>query len=246
MYLKVLPDKHWQNLSTRSKERTMNTSSKNWSQPTDALSHVAAGLKLVGSMMNLVKPGAGKPKEGERALFAASVVFLYGVWENYVEQLAIETALALSQSISPERAPDKIKKELENKSAWELSVSPGWRAAWVEIVKKKAVGDDNANKHGINTVRHGTVVYILQLAGIENPFDGVSVPAPPHLAPSVSLVKDAIESLVTLRGEIVHTGRVPKTLVKSHVTEWTTFIDTLTKQIDATSRKQGKELLTSP
>ncbi|WP_414606048.1 hypothetical protein [Stenotrophomonas pavanii] len=197
--------------------------------------------------MSLVKPGAGKPKAGERALFAASVVFLYGVWENYVEQLAIETAEALSASIPPSKAPEKIKRELENKSAWELSVSPGWRAAWVDIVKKKAVGDDAAEKqHGINTVRHGTVVYILQLAGIQDPFAGVVAAPPAHLLLASPSVKDAIEALVRLRGEIVHTGQVPDSLVKSHVTEWTTFVEQLTKQIDQTCRSQCKSLLASP
>ncbi len=227
-------------------EGTMHASPKNWTNPTDALAHVAAGLKLVGSMMKLPKAGAGKPSAGERALFAASVVFLYGVWENYVEQLAIETAKSLSAAVSADKVPEAIKKELKKKTAWELSVSPGWRDAWVEIVSAKAVGDESEEKYGINTARHGTVVFILQLAGVQDPFMQVSAPTPPHLAPQVSSVKDAIESLVKLRGEIVHTGQVPPALVKYHVTEWASFIEQLTKEIDASCRKQCKALLPAP
>ena len=64
-----------------------------WTRTTDASRHVEAGLKVINSLMEFVKQGQGKPSAKERSIFAASVVFAYGVWENYVEQLALELHL---------------------------------------------------------------------------------------------------------------------------------------------------------
>jgi hypothetical protein len=92
--------------------------------------------------LSLAKDGRGKPSVEERALFAAAVVFTYGVWENFVEQLAIELVEQVALSVQPEQVPEQIRRSLEKKTAWELSVSPGWRRLWVESVKVQAIGDD--------------------------------------------------------------------------------------------------------
>lgn len=198
---------------------------------------------MVGDILSFVKDGAGKPSKEERALFAAAVVFTYGTWEHFVEQLAIELAEKLGKDIIPEQVPEQIRKILDKKSAWELAVSPGWRALWIEHVRVQAVGDD-AERYGMNTAKSGQVKQLLSLAGVADPYAEVSADAiPKHLGADKKTVADAINSLVELRGEIVHTGKVPDSLRKNHVIAWRSFIETVAAGVDKACRGSCKVLL---
>lgn len=222
----------------------MTASVSGWGKATEALSHVDSGLKVVDNLMSFVKATKGKPSAKERALFAASVVFTYGIWENYAEQLALELVGRVAKDLQPERVPLKVKKVLEGKTTWELAVSPGWRTLWVDVVRAKALGDE-ADKYGMNTARVGNVSFLLEISAVADPFAAIpdSI-CPEHLATGERNVKDAIDALVTLRGSIVHTGKVPDSLSKSHVTAWRNFVQALTKAMDKSCREQCGRLLT--
>jgi len=208
-----------------------------------ALSHVKSGLAVIDNVTSYVKAGVGKPSAKERALFAAAIVFAYGVWENYVEQLAIELSDRLSKDVKPDRVPEEVRKVLEKRSAWELTISPGWRRLWSDFVTEKAVGGDS-DKFGMNTARAGSVKYLLSLAGVTDPFDGIKGNiSPAHLDKAKQTVVMALDELVTLRGEIVHTGKVPDSLSKGHVSNWRNFVEQLTSGVDFACRKQCKALL---
>lgn len=210
---------------------------------TEAIAHVKSGLAVIDNVTSYVKSGAGKPSAKERALFAAAIVFAYGVWENYVEQLAIDITSKLSTEIDPEKVPEEIRKIFDKKSAWDLSISPGWRRLWVDHVREKAVGGD-ADKFGMNTARGNSVKYLLSLAGVNDPFSGIDKSiCPTHLAEPKRTVVLALDELVTLRGEIVHTGKVPDSLRKDHVSNWRNYIEQLTSRVDQSSRTQCKSLL---
>ncbi|KRG65647.1 hypothetical protein ABB26_03655 [Stenotrophomonas humi] len=170
-------------------------------------------------------------------------MFAYGVWENYVEQLAIELCKQLSNEILADLVPSEVRKILEKKNAWELTISPGWRNLWCDLVNEKAVGGDS-DKFGMNTARAGSVRYLLSLAGVQDPFQGIDdniVPA--HLDPKLYKVTSALDELVTLRGEIVHTGKVPDSLSKGHVSNWRNYVEKLISEVDSASLKQCKALL---
>jgi len=212
----------------------------NWtSSQTKAHRSVGGALEVVDNLLNYVKDGAGKPSVKERALFAAAVVFTYGIWENYVEQLAIELSEVLSTGINPDKVPEQVRKQLEKKSAWELAVSPGWRNLWVTMVRDKAVGDED-EKFGMNTAKAGQVKNLLAQAGVVDPFRDVPTDLVPDHLQSDSSFEDAINSLVTLRGEIVHTGKVPGALRKSHVLAWRRFVEEAIDKLDASCRAQCK------
>lgn len=199
-------------------------------------------LEVVEAILSYVKDGKGKPSGSERALFAASVVFTYGIWENYVEQLAIEISEHVSDKLSADAVPDRIKKVLVKKTAWELAVSPGWRQLWVEHVQERAIGDDG-EKYGMNSAKSGQVKDLLSLSGVSDPYvtlDKSTIPA--YLDDNIE-VTQAIDALVELRGEIVHTGKVPDLLRKSHVHDWRTFVDSACDKIDKACRLQCKALL---
>ena len=206
-----------------------------------ALSYAETSLNTVDDLLTLVKDGKGKPSGKERAVFAAAVVFLYGIWENFVEQLAIELVTHLSPDIDPTRVPEQVRKSLEKKSAWELSVHPGWRSLWAESVKLQAVGDD-ADKFGMNTAKSGQVKNLLVTAGAYDCFAKASdIITPGHLA-KITKVEDAVNRLVELRGEIVHTGKVPDSLRKSHVMDWKSFVRSVCESVDECAREQSKVL----
>lgn len=212
---------------------------------TAAIGHVSDGLWVVDSLMGYVKTGQGKPSDKERALFAASIVFTYGIWENYVEQLALELSQKVAAQIKPERVPEEVRKVLEKKSAWELAISPGWKQLWTDYVKDRAVGGD-AEKFGMNTARAGQVRHLLTLAGVKDAFKDIGedvVPAHMKGDAKQPAAPDAVDALVALRGEIVHTGKVPDLLSKGRVLEWRKFIQDLTSKLDASCRKQCQELL---
>lgn len=210
---------------------------------TKALLSSEKSLKTVEDLLSAVKDGQGKPSAGERAIFAAAVVFLYGIWENYAEQLAIELVGYVAKEIEAAKVPDQVRKSLEKKSAWELTVSPGWRALWVHSVKITAVGDDG-DRFGMNTARAGQVKNLLSTSGAPDPFTSVPLSAiPAHLATTASDISDAINKLVELRGEIVHTGQVPPSLRKSHVLGWKAFVKEVCEHVDSSSRAQCKNLV---
>jgi hypothetical protein len=214
------------------------------SNPTKAHQSVGNALLVVDKILAFAKTSVGKPSEEERALFAAGVAFTYGVWENFIESLAIELTANVARDIPPERVPENIRKLFEKRTAWEISVTPGWRAIWTAHVETQAIGD--ASSYGLNTAKSAQVTTILSLAGVSDPFLTIpnsSVPTHVHTSTTKKTVRDAIDALVELRGEIVHTGKVPTKLRKGHVTDWRKFIEVATKKMDESCRDQCKALL---
>jgi hypothetical protein len=209
---------------------------------TKAHGDLKKALKVVDDTLSFTKDSVGKPSRKERALFAAAIAFAYGVWENYVEQLAIELTQTMAERLDPKKVPDRVRRLLEKSTAWELAVAPGWRQLWVKKVEAKAVGDDE-EKFGLNTAKAGQVQDLLELAGVEGALANISAGGvPEHLRESVSSVADAVNQLVALRGQIVHTGSVPGSLRKGHVREWRDFVENLASALDSVCRKRCKEL----
>ena len=75
---------------------------------TAAHQSLGIALAIVDNLLSFVKDGQGKPSKKERALFAAAVVFTYGIWENFIEQLAIEAVQKVSEKIAPDRVPEEV------------------------------------------------------------------------------------------------------------------------------------------
>jgi len=214
-----------------------------WTDTQTAAHHSVGGaLAVVDNLLSFVKDGQGKPSVKERALFAAAIVFTYGIWENFVEQLAIELVTKLSAEIAPEMVPEQIRKLLEKRNAWELAVTPGWRAIWLEHVKLQAVGDDD-EKFGMNTAKAGQVKQLLSLAGVADPYVDIGADSiPDHLPAPKKTAAEAINALVELRGQIVHTGQVPGNLRKGHVKNWRAFVEHAANKIDHSCRTHCKSM----
>ncbi len=210
---------------------------------TAAATSADSALAVVDDILSFVKETPGKPSKKERALLAAAVVFMYGVWESFTEQLALEVATQLSKAISEHKVPDAIKNVLQKKTAWGLAVSPGWRELWREHVKLEALGDE-ADRHGMNTARAGNVKRLLALAGSPDPFKTFPASAvPQHVRATANTAEKALDALVSLRGEIAHTGKVPEPLRKQHVNAWYVFVADLVDVLDQAGRNDCGGLL---
>jgi len=212
------------------------------STATDARQSVDTTLQVVDDLLKYMSTGQGKPSKQERAIFASAVVFSYGVWESYVEELAIEIANRVSQSIKPSKVPTTVQKLLETASPWELNVHPGWRALWVQRVKASAKGE--GENYGLNTAKVKQVSALLRTAGLGDVFSKLPTTiVPQHLAGQVTTVASAVDELVKLRGEIVHSGSVPEALKKPHARQWRQFVQELTTEVDQACRAQCATLL---
>ena len=212
------------------------------SRDTAARKGVDRSLQVVDDLLSYMSTTKGKPSKQERAIFAAAVVFSYGVWESYVEELAIELVTELSKVIDAGRVPEGVRKFLEEGSAWEMNVHPGWRDFWIHRVKVTAKGE--GEKYGLNTARVKQVSSLLKMVGVNDAFK--SLPAsivPPHQFEQVKSVGAAVDELVKLRSEIVHSGSVPTSLRKNDAREWRQFVQDVATQLDQVCRKECANLL---
>lgn len=210
-------------------------------EPTAARRSVDTTLQVVDDLLSYMSTTKGKPSKQERAIFAAAVVFSYGVWESYIEELAIEIAEKLSCQVAPSRVPENVRKMLEESTAWELGVHPGWQKLWVDRVKITAKGE--GEKYGLNTAKVKQVSALLKTAGISDVFKGLSASIiPAHLA-NTTTVAAAVDELVKLRGEIVHSGSVPTSLKKNDARDWRYFVERLTTAVDDACRAECQKLL---
>jgi hypothetical protein len=99
-----------------------------------ALKDLRKGLVAVDDVLGFVKQTAGKPSKPEKSLFVASVALSYAMWENYVEDVAIEVTTFLSEELPPALVPDEVRDAITkaHPNPWDIAVHPGWRALWWE------------------------------------------------------------------------------------------------------------------
>lgn len=79
---------------------------------TSAYVNALKGMEVPRGMMTFSKGGKGKPSKDETTLFLGAVSFAYAVWENYVEELAIELTRRLAAEIAPEQIPTASRAAL--------------------------------------------------------------------------------------------------------------------------------------
>jgi hypothetical protein len=191
------------------------------------------GLGIVDNVLSFGKSGRGKPGRREESLFLSSTAMAYAVWENYVEQVAIELANFIASNIAEAAVPDRPKLELSKHDAWELVVHPGWRVLWVEAVTTRALGSEvGTSDYGLNTAGSTQVKKLFDLVGVVA-FDGLA-----------DAMTTRLDELVQHRGIIVHTAQPPTAdFRKADATGWRDFVHELYEAFDQSLQKQTKELV---
>jgi hypothetical protein len=198
-----------------------------------ALADLRKGLKAVDDVLGHVKTSVGKPSKPEQSLFVASVALSYAMWENYVEEVAIEAATVLGRDIKDADVPQSVRNWImkSNPTAWDIAVYPGWRALWLKVVTERARGGSGADDLGMNTANVKNVRSLFERVNLD-PFTGVA---------EGNLEK--LEQLVKERGEVVHTGRAPKDFYKENAMGWRAFVDELAAMVDSACAAGAKDLV---
>lgn len=75
---------------------------------TSAYLNALKGMEVPRGMMTFSKDVQGKPSKDETTLFLGAVSFAYAVWENYVEELAIELTRRLAAGDRPRTDPNGV------------------------------------------------------------------------------------------------------------------------------------------
>jgi hypothetical protein len=198
-----------------------------------ALADLRKGLNAVDDVLSYVKTSAGKPSKPEQSLFVASVALSYAMWENYVEEVAIEAATVLGRNIEDADVPQSVREWImkSNPTAWDIAVYPGWRALWLKVVTERAKGGSGADDLGMNTANKKNVQSLFERVGVD-PLAGASED---HLT--------KLEQLVKERGQIVHTGKAPKGFYKENATGWRAFVEELATMVDQAIADEAHTLI---
>jgi hypothetical protein len=201
-----------------------------------AFRDLQTGLVSVDDVLSYAKTGVGKPKREERSLFVASVALSYAMWENYVEDVAIEATELLQRNINPSAVPSEVRnwimKSSPTPTAWDIAVYPGWRSLWLAMVTQQAKGDTAETDLGMNTANARNVRRLFERVGVD-PFAG-----------STEARLKNLDRLVKERGQIVHTGKAPKGFYKENATAWRAFVEDIAKEVDEATA-QGVDALVS-
>jgi hypothetical protein len=199
-----------------------------------AIVDLQSGLGAVDDVLSFAKSGVGKPSKQEQSLFVASVALSYAVWENYVEEVAIEATAFLAKHIDPEAVPTTVREWIMkgHPTAWDLAVHPGWRELWIQMVQILAKGEAGRDRDfGMLTADVKNVANLFERVGV-NPFDRV---------PDAN--QRRLDKLVTERGQIVHTGKAPPKFRKKNATDWRAFVQELAKNVDTSIAVGAKDLV---
>ena len=228
------------------------------SNSTSAFSSVGDGMKVVDGLMSFTEDAKGNRNQKEQPLYAASVTFLYAVWENYAEDVAIEAVERLANGgLEPSQIPASVREVIEEgATAWDLSVHPGWQELWIRKTRERAKGSE-ADKPpwGVNSASVEQVRNLLSLVGID-PIP-TRIPTPEdtgsHSSPNVPErvnadneevdVSHVLRRLIQLRGELVHTGSSQETIYKHQVFWWKSFVEMLVSETDGRVIEQVAELV---
>lgn len=203
----------------------------NWSDWSQASWNADSTLKIIDGLMAYASGGRGKPPAKEKALYLSSVSFAYAVWENFVEELAIELVTALGDALRPNQLNRPAVRDLieKNASVWDLSVFPGWQQLWVTRVSELAKGTDDGG-WGLNTANYKNCRKLFEVVGI---------------GPIPKDCETRLNTLVALRGEIVHTASTTEPLYKKEVGEWKAFVTELVSTVDTDARAQCENWVNS-
>lgn len=222
---------------------------------THAALNADEGMKVPDGLMSFAKDTRGKPPVQQRTLYLAAVSFGYAVWENYVEDLAIELTALLAENLPPERIPTKARELITKDSTpWELSVHPGWKGLWVSRIEQLAKGDEGSGRWGLNTASFENVALLFEQIGLDVLPRRLTEPKPDtagqRIVPTrINItsgeldVRNALRQLINVRGEAVHTARTTDPLLKREVQWWSQFVHDLYEAADKKARDACADLL---
>lgn len=220
---------------------------------TSAYLNALKGMEVPRGMMTFSKGGQGKPSKDEITLSLGAVSFAYAVWENYVEELAIELTRRLAAGIAPEQIPTAARAVIEkDATSWELSVHPGWRGLWINrVIAITKGGEDGRGGWGLNSATFENTEGVFETAGFGDVLPtrltvkatGATAPQNVRATKGEVGVKNALTQLIEVRGGAIHTATAPDHLRKGHVRWWLAFVEALFEETDRRAQQEVDRLL---
>lgn len=220
---------------------------------TSAYLNALEGMGVPRGMMTFSKGGKGKPSKDETTLFLGAVSFAYAVWENYVEELAIELTRSLAAEIAPEQIPAASRAVIEKgASSWELSVHPGWRGLWINrVITITKGGEGGRGGWGLNSATFENTKDVFETSGFGDALptrltvkaSGATAPQNVRSTNGKVDVRHALAQLIEVRGGAVHTATAPDHLQKAHVRWWLAFVEALFEETDRRALQEVDRLL---
>lgn len=196
---------------------------------------LGAALNLLSDVDSLLDhhPAQKDPKPGKPAgagygpLLRAGTALCYTAWEVYIEEALLETVKWHVDQNAPEALPQALQDWVVNQSPgpWNF-VGDSWRETVVELVRSRLEGDDQG-RFGFNTA---------SVPRIESLYFGILGFSPLRdirwQKKSNQSVRKDIQTLVSVRGEVVHRGTTPGALSLGSVRAWADFVRRLATKFD--------------
>lgn len=166
----------------------------------------------------------GRPPGDTGPLLRSAIVLLHTAWENYVEQVALESFDFLLVEIGDDhqRLSGDLRKSLgSRKNPWSLAGN-GWQT--------EARKDISAQIAQLNTPNCANVESLIFAAiGLADSLAGLTWQ---RHQDSQKNRDDLDEFVQVIRGEIVHKGTTPTPLHKGGVKSWISFIRNVAERLD--------------
>lgn len=241
---------------------------KDFNEWTQASYSADAGMKVPEGIMSFASDGRGKPTTEQRCLYLGAIAFTYAVWESYIEDVAVELVTYAAREISEKDVPTDVQELIaKGASPWQLAVHPGWRGLWVDRIRQMTHGEGKPGSWGLNTASFQQCEEIFAAIGLKPLPQKIKAPdfgakGNPWVPYKISVNRDgmidvphALQLLISIRGEAVHTAKTTDDLYKQQVRWWDAFVRTLYIETDKAARRQlaekilqrdytGKDILT--
>lgn len=161
---------------------------------------------------------------GADVLFRAAVVLLVSHWEAYVEDITGET---LTHIVTCAKDASVLSNDIKRQVASELKKAPNdlelWKVAdggWRDYLKNRLVSMQEARNRSFNTPKSvPTAEFIEKAIGLKDVTKGWTFGG----LTSVDVCKK-LNSLIEVRGQIAHRGKISAKIDKKWVQEHVTFV----------------------
>lgn len=181
-------------------------------------------IDLYQGTVQLYKDESGAAEEYYEVFFRSAIVLMVSHWEAYIEDICSEALDHLMIHVAdPVKLPKEIKKQIAKEIKEAKDEIAIWQLAgegWKEYVRDRMSNFKKMRDRSFNTPKaYKTAEFIKLTLGLDDirkawTFDGKDTTA----------VGKQLDSLVEIRGEIAHRGRITQNLDADFVAEQTKFL----------------------
>lgn len=202
-------------------------SSKAWEKFRENAEDLDHLIDLYDAMVTLYEDSGDPVPEGTEVLFRSAVVLMVSHWEAYIEDITSE---ALDHLVSKTKEATFLPKEIKKQVASELKAATNeievWKIAdggWKPYIKDRLKNFKEVRDKNFNTPKAlKTQEFIKISLGLENICRAWATDEMTEAE-----AKGKLDTLIEIRGQIAHRGRLDKKLDKDWIVEHIGFLRNL-------------------